>query len=149
MNLTHDFQNLTARIDRWAIRHHPYVIEFLRMGLGFFLIIRGLMLMLNETILETMVLNSQFEWLSFGVLQFINVLLIFGGVMVMLGFYTRPAAAILAVLMIIMILQANLTFPILDVGRVISTYLFSLVLLLFFIFYGSGYLSIDRYRIER
>lgn len=134
----------THRIEDWADRHHPKWIDYLRMLLGIILIMKGITLVINR---EQVMLNmemSHIDVFSFLVTsQYVLVFYIAGGLLVAIGLLTR-----VMVLFQIPIIIATIIFIDYHKGlfALNSELIFSVLilgLLIFYLVYGSGKMSID------
>ncbi len=134
----------THRIEDWADRHHPKWIDYLRILLGIILIMKGITLIINR---EQVMLNmemSNIDVFSFLVTsQYVLVFYIAGGLLVAIGLLTR-----VMVLFQIPIIVATIIFIDYHKGlfALNSELIYSILvlgLLIFYLVYGSGKLSID------
>jgi putative oxidoreductase len=134
----------TQRIEKWADRHHPKWIDYLRMLLGIILLLKGVTLIINR---EQVMLNmemSNIDVFSFLVTsQYVLVFYIAGGLLVAIGLLTR-----VIVLFQIPILVATIIFIDYHKGlfALNSDLIYSVLilgLLIFYFIYGSGKISVD------
>jgi len=139
--------NLINRIEHWGDAHHPAFLDIVRVALGLFIFLKGIVLTGNNTYLETLILNSNSVNISTPFLLMIIYYATFaqmvGGVLIMIGRWTRRAAIILipilcGAVIIIRAYHAPFDFELL--------YAFiTLLLLIVFMIIGSGPLSLDRF----
>ncbi len=136
--------NWTLQIEKWADKHHPRWIDYLRVLLGIILIMKGITLIINR---EQVVLNmemSSIDVFSFLVTsQYVLVFYIAGGLLVAIGLLTR-----VIVLFQIPILAATIIFIDYHKGlfALNSELIYSVLilgLLIFYLIYGSGRFSVD------
>ncbi len=134
----------THQIERWADKHHPKWIDYLRILLGIILMLKGITLIINR---EQVILNmemSSIDVFSFLVTsQYVLVFYIAGGLLVAIGLLTR-----VMVLFQIPILAATIIFIDYHKGlfALNSELIYSVLilgLLLFYLVYGSGKFSVD------
>jgi len=134
----------SQRIENWADHHHPKWIDFLRILLGFVLLLKGIAFVINrEQVMINMEL-SNIDVFSFLVTsQYVLVFYIAGGLLIAAGLLTRIIAlfqipVIIATIIFIdyhqglFALNSDLIYSILILG-----------LLIFFLIYGSGKFSVD------
>ncbi|EJF08711.1 DoxX family protein [Pontibacter sp. BAB1700] len=87
MNLTQDMH----RIEHWADAHHPVWVDFVRMALGIFLFVKGVMFIQDTAALQSIMRNSQFQWVSFGMAHYVAFAHLVGGLLIAMGLITRIA----------------------------------------------------------
>jgi putative oxidoreductase len=135
--------NNVLKLEDWADRHHPGWLDFLRVLLGLFLIVKGVSLVNNSDLIVASILNDKVQFLAFAAAEYSLVVLLVGGLLIMFGLITR-----VVILFELPILIAEVFFV--KMPRIFSivnyelTYsVIILLLLLFFLFYGSGPFSAD------
>src|SRR5690606_4764314 len=94
MHVTDDLNNMTRNIDRWAVKHHPYVLEYLRIALGIFIFVKGVMFISDYRGLQHMIEMSQFKGYASGIAHLIAFAHLAGGPMIALGLKTRFACLV-------------------------------------------------------
>lgn len=134
---------LTRDIDRWSSKHHPLVLEYLRIALGLFIFIKGIMFIQNTEELQTLIGASEFPWPAMAMAHLVAFTHLAGGLMVLLGLKTRFACIVQ-----IPILIGAVFFTSFGKGLYAENYnliqaIITLLLLCFYAFYGSGRLSLD------
>nr|WP_294944983.1 DoxX family membrane protein [uncultured Mucilaginibacter sp.] len=135
------------KLEDWGNRHHPAALDFLRILLGLFLLVKGCIFLQNLAYLKWMLANHGFANLPAGVISFIMFYVVFfhmaGGALVMLGIMTRAASLVQLPIVIAAIFMIN------NFRSVVNTELWlsvvSGILLLIFIIIGSGPLSLDHF----
>ncbi|TSD67671.1 DoxX family protein [Inquilinus sp. KBS0705] len=139
--------NVANKVKHWGDSHHPGILDILRIFLGFFLLLKGCAFLANVNYLERILANQQLTTLSEAAIAFIMfvvvMLHIVGGVLIMLGIYTRAAAiaqlpVVIAAMFVINIFKSPFNT---DFYALVIT----LILLLVFIVIGSGTFSLDRW----
>jgi uncharacterized membrane protein YphA (DoxX/SURF4 family) len=135
--------HLTEDIDRWSEKHHPYILEYLRMALGLFIFIKGVIFIQNTEELQQLIGASEFPWPAMGMAHLVAFTHLAGGMMVLLGLKTRFACIVQ-----IPILIGAVFFTSFGKGLYAENYnliqaIIALLLLCFYAFYGSGRLSLD------
>jgi putative oxidoreductase len=131
-------------IDQWSGKHRPFALDFLRVVLGFILLWKGIVFGQNQKDIQTMVDDGPFDFIGLVLVQYIVMAHIAGGVLIIIGLVTRTAVLfqlpILAGAVIFTPNSSALAFysnEFLAVG--------TLLLLICFLFYGSGVVSADEY----
>ncbi len=136
--------NIVEKIERWGNRHHPKLLDLVRMALGIFLIARGSIFLMRTSYIRDLVLDAGITSSSPLVLLIINVVTyvhLAGGILILLGLWTRAAA----------LLQLPIVLSALFFVNILSSYfntelwlsILVLILLLQFMVIGSGPWSMD------
>jgi uncharacterized membrane protein YphA (DoxX/SURF4 family) len=137
--------NAVARIEDWGDHHHPVWMDYLRIILGVILIIRAFSFAGHQAVVTNYLLSHRLEYLTFMGAQYLILLGIGGGILITLGVLTRFAALVelpIAVASLFFVSIPN-GLTIFNTDLIISIAV--LFLLLFFLIYGSGPFSFDRY----
>ena len=135
------------QIRNWSATHHPRWLIILRIGLGLFLMAKGINFMHDATLLDrllygesTLAVNEP-HWLPL-LITWANLL---GGFMIMIGLWTRLIALLQLPILVGAIIfinsQSGGFAPESELGLAILT----LLLVIFFLIEGSGPLSLDAY----
>lgn len=138
---------LTDDIDRWSTKHHPYVLEFLRMALGLFILYKGIVFIQNTEALEKMLLASKFSWGALGIAHIIAMAHLAGGPMIALGLKTRFVCLVHIPILLGAVFMTTFGRGIYTENLYFVEAIITLILLIFYAFYGSGVLSLD-YRLR-
>jgi uncharacterized membrane protein YphA (DoxX/SURF4 family) len=136
---------LTHKIENWADTHHPIWLDFIRLGLGIFLFVKGLVFISDIAVLERLLIQINMDWSSFWFAHYIAFAHLVGGLLIAMGLVTR-----LAVLFQLPILIGAVLFvrPGLGYGTINTEWGISVVtlcLLIVFLIFDSGRWSIDHY----
>ena len=137
--------NTAQRIGAWGNRHHPKILDIIRILLGLFLLIRGIIFFNNAGYLRFLIIDRGLLPLPPGlitaIIYYVTYIHILGGGLIMLGIYTRLWALLELPIVFGAVFFINITRP-----YVISELWLSilvLALLCLFVVIGSGPLSID------
>ncbi len=135
--------NSIARTEYWADHHHPAWLDFLRILLGLFLIIKGISLVDNSDLLVASVLNENMQFLSFAAVEYSIIILLIGGLLITFGLITRVVILFELPILIAEVFFVKLpsVYSIVNYNELYSV--ITLLLLIFFLFYGSGPFSTD------
>lgn len=145
MNLTHDMH----RVERWADAHHPVWIDFLRVALGIFILIKGVMFIQDTAALQSILNNSQFRWVSLGLAHYVAFAHLVGGLLIALGLITRVAILFQLPILLGAVFFVNSSRGFYSENSELWISLITLLLLIFFLVFGSGRLSADYMMRER
>jgi uncharacterized membrane protein YphA (DoxX/SURF4 family) len=129
-------------IDNWSDKHHPTMIDVVRIILGVTIFLKGLYFISHTEELQHILSESSVPWLSFALAHYVAMVHLAGGLFIAIGLFTR-----LSVLMQIPILLGAVFLVNVHQGFFENSDLtFSisvLFMLVFYFFYGSGYISAD------
>ncbi|MBV1922427.1 MAG: DoxX family protein [Flavobacteriaceae bacterium] len=129
-------------LNKWANAHSSYPIDILRIALGAFLFIKGIDFMGNTQMLMDLIKPIQNMFGGMLVVHYVAPAHFIGGLLIAFGLLTRWA--IVAQLPIIIgAVIINFSGDMDTTNLIIS--IIVLVLCLFFLVYGSGRNSIDKY----
>jgi len=135
------------QLRNWSAAHHPRWLVIVRIGLGLFLMAKGINFMRDSTLLDRLLYGSvtladnETHWLPL-IITWANLL---GGFMILIGLWTRLMCLLQLPILIGAIIFINSQkggfAPESELGLAILT----LILVLFFLIEGSGPLSLDAY----
>ncbi|ULQ54166.1 DoxX family membrane protein [Flavihumibacter fluvii] len=132
--------NLLHRIELWGDRHHPRWMDIVRITLGLFLCIKGIQFVKNMSILMDQVDNNlplpPFLLVLLG--HYVYIAHILGGILLILGAYSRIACVIQIPILLGAIFFVNSSS---ELWRPFPELLISLVvlfLLVYFVVAGDG-----------
>ncbi len=129
-------------LNKWANAHTYFPLDLLRIALGILLFIKGINFMANSTIL--MQLFKPMENLAGGmvIIHYVAPAHFIGGMLIAFGLLTRWA--IIAQLPILIgAIAINFVGPMDAANLILAT--ITLLICVFFLFYGSGKHSLDYY----
>ena len=132
------------KIDLWTDKHHSILMDGLRILLGLILIVKGVQIGLNPHDIKILVNHTPLNFLSFMIVHYIIMVHLAGGLMILLGIATRIAVIFQLPILIgaILFVHRSEMFSFYsENGLAIGV----LVLLVVFLFYGSGKLSYDEF----
>jgi putative oxidoreductase len=135
------------QIRGWSATHHPRWLVIIRIGLGLFLMAKGINFMRDSTMLDRILYgnaalaNNDIHWVPI-IITWANLL---GGLMILIGLWTRMVALLQLPILIGAIIFINVQkggfAPESELGLAILT----LLLVMLFLVEGSGPLSLDTY----
>ena len=139
MNIAQDMN----RLEHWADTHHPVWVDFVRMAFGVFIFIKGFMFIQNTEALRTIMRNSQFHWVSFGMAHYVAFAHLVGGPFIAMGLITRIAVLFQLPILIGAVFFINPRHGFYSQNTELWSSIIVLLLLIFFLIWGSGRLSVD------
>jgi putative oxidoreductase len=135
------------QIRSWSVAHHPRWLVIVRIGLGLFLMAKGINFMHNSSIVDQLLYGSAEQgqtgthWLTI-LITWANLL---GGLMILIGMWTRLMCLLQIPILIGAIIFINSQKGGFAPGSELGLAIFSLLLVIFFLIEGSGPLSLDVY----
>jgi putative oxidoreductase len=134
--------NTLHKIEIWADAHHPFWIDFIRMGLGLFLVMKGIFFIQNTDALLALIKSPDHAlWAAF-IAHYVAFAHLVGGLIIAIGLMTRMSILFQLPILIGAVFYINLSRGVYDSELWES--LVVLVLLLAFLVFGSGRISVDR-----
>lgn len=134
--------NLAGQLNHWSSKHHPKWLVILRVGLGLCLFIKGIQFIQYSTVIGQMISGSSlqnFTWLQ----TIIPWLHLFGGVMIIIGLFTRIATLVQIPILVGAIFFVHSGKGIFAGGTGLLFSVIILLLLVIFFIEGGGSLSLD------
>lgn len=137
------FNNITS----WGDRHHPVLLDILRIALGIFLLLKGIAFMESTAYLKWIL--AQQSWIHLSPLEltlaihYVIFIHMAGGLLIALGILTRLSCLLQIPVLIMAMLMADLFKSPLNSDMGLAT--ITCFLLVLFLIAGSGPLSLDRY----
>ena len=131
----------------WSATHHPRWLVIVRIGLGLFLLAKGINFMHDSTLLDRLLYGgasmaeNETHWLPL-IITWANLL---GGFLIMIGLWTRLICLLQVPILIGAILFINSQRGGFASESELGLAILSLVLVIFFLIEGSGRLSLDAY----
>jgi putative oxidoreductase len=138
--------NITQKISSWGDRHHPKILDIVRMIFGAFLFFKGIVFFndagyLRDLILEKEAINQPPGVIT-AIIYYVTYIHILGGGLIFLGLYTRLWALLELPILFGAVFLVNITAPFVYSELWLS--ILSLALVCLFMVIGSGPLSLDR-----
>ena len=131
---------IIKKLNKWANRHTYWSLDILRMALGLFLVVKGFQFVGNSQKLYQMVESADSIAGSIIAIHYIAPAHLVGGLLIFVGLLTRWATIAQLPILIGAIL-VNLSID--NEGTELLLSVVTLILCLFFTFYGSGKRSAD------
>jgi putative oxidoreductase len=133
--------NYIQRLEHWGDTHHPKWLDFIRIALGLFLLLKGIEFADNMNKLMAMMSNLPFGNLMMVILaHYVLFAHILGGILLATGLLTR-AGCIMLIPVLIVAVFTNLFHQFSE----LTLSLLVLALLIYFLIIGSGRWSLDWY----
>jgi uncharacterized membrane protein YphA (DoxX/SURF4 family) len=134
-----------SAIEKWNEEYHPVWIDFLRILLGIFLVAKGASFISHREQIEWLLVKHHLDFLIFIAWVYVVLFHIGGGLLIAGGLITRWAVAFQIPVLTGAVFFVNLPRGFTSINSESGFSIAVLVLLIFFIFYGSGNFSLDYY----
>jgi len=138
--------NVIYKIENWGNKHHPKLLDLIRMVLGALLFFKGIRYLNNAAFLQDLIIEDKLTKLSPDIIAaliiYVTYIQLVGGLFIFLGLITRLAAILQLPIVFGAIFFVNILSPFVNSELWLS--LLALALLMLFIIIGSGPLSLDR-----
>lgn len=129
-------------LNKWANAHTSYLLDILRISLGSFLFIKGIDFMGNTQMLMELIKPIQSVVGGMLVIHYVAPAHFIGGLLIAFGLLTRWAV-VAQLPIIICAVIINFVGEMNTMNLILTIVVF--LLCIFFLFYGSGRHSIDKY----
>jgi putative oxidoreductase len=135
--------DLIQKAYSWKEVHRDsLIIAGLRVLLGIFLMVKGVLFISDTTALQNIISTSRIEFGSIVIAHYIALMHITGGVLIAMGTITR-VAVLLQLPILIGAIVFNARNYVITIHSELLVSIGVLLLLIFFLFYGSGVYSAD------
>lgn len=135
---------MNSKIFNWFELHQSYAYAFLRIFVGGALLIRGILFITDPHKLTQLAGSEQYFWMY----SYIAIVHLVGGLLLMIGLFTRFAALIQIPILLGAVLLVHLSQGFLASGQSLELSLMVLFILCIFFLFGSGELSFDKKKKE-
>ncbi|WP_374949195.1 DoxX family protein [Mucilaginibacter sp.] len=136
--------------EKWGDRHHPKLLDMLRIFLGGFLLLKGYLFFQNMPFLRDLILEAKTVELSpdaiTAILYYVTYAHMVGGVLIFLGLATRLAAFVQLPIVFGALFFINIFKS--PVNSELWLSVVVLILLLLFVVIGSGPISLNNFLTE-
>jgi putative oxidoreductase len=143
--------DLLHRIEFWGDRHHPKWMDIVRIALGVLLCLKAIQFPQQMSVLLGKMPN-EFSGNAFLVVLLGHYVLfahLMGGILLMLGIYTRFACLIQLPILLGAIIFINTSADLWKPYSELSLSIVVFLLLLYFLIAGNGHWSVEKYLVEK
>jgi len=136
-----------TRIGHWADTHHPVWIDYIRIVLGLFIFYKGILFIGNTDRLMTMMTEIDMGFVNMALAHYVAFAHLVGGLLIAMGLLTRFAIIFQLPILFFAVFFVNIRQGFLSVSNNLEfeISLVVLILLIVFLIYGSGKVSIDEF----
>jgi len=135
------------KLERWSERHHSVWMDALRLVLGLILTIKGFMFIMDTASLVKLLNDLNFGWDNVMMAHVIAIMHLLAGFLIIIGLATRISCLLMIPILLGAVFFANLNSNGEHAGELVMS-IFTLCLLIFFFFKGSGRFSSYYYLIN-
>ena len=138
------------KLESWADRHHPKWIDILRVVLGIIFIIKGVALIEHREQVIMMMEKSNIDLFTFSLSsQYVIAFDLAGGLFIAIGLLTRLIVLFQLPIVVLSIIFIDYHQNLFALNSQLGYLVLILALVIFFLFYGSGPISVDNYISKR
>jgi uncharacterized membrane protein YphA (DoxX/SURF4 family) len=130
-------------LDSWSDQHHPKLLDFIRILLGLIILFKGIYFISHTDELQLILEKSKFPWVSFIIAHYVALAHLAGGLLIVVGMFTRLAVAVQIPVLLGAVILVNSQRGFFSESSDLAFSLLVLLLLVFYFFYGAGYWSVD------
>ncbi len=142
--------NAILKLELWADHHHPKWIDLLRVILGIIFIVKGIALIEHREQVIQMMEKSNIDLFTFSLSsQYVIAFDLVGGLFIAIGLLTRLIVLFQLPIVILSIIFLDYHQNLFVLNSELGYLVLILALVLFFLFYGSGPISVDNYLSKR
>jgi putative oxidoreductase len=138
--------NALHRIQHWADTHHPLWLDFIRIALGVFIMYKGVHFISNTDALLSTMRNADLAFAGLALAHYVAFAHLVGGFLIAIGLLTRFAVLFQIPILIGAVFIVNMRGLFSSANAMeLEVSLLVLALLIVFLIYGSGKLSVSDY----
>jgi putative oxidoreductase len=145
MNSVSSIRSAGKRIEQWTDQHHPKWLDYLRIILGIVLLIKGISFIVNKEQVAQMITGNEFWVLHYIIAHYVIGGYIVCGTAIIIGLFTRLVVIFEIPALLGSIIFVDLHKGLLAINSEMAYSIIILALLIFFLIYGPGKISIDYY----
>ena len=137
--------NLVQKVETWGDTHQTKWLAFFRIVLGLIIFFKGLFFIQNTDAIQQMIANSAVSIYAIFLAHYVALAHLVGGVLIVIGLITRIAILFQIPILIGAILFVNAERGFYSIQSELGFSILVLVMLLFFLVFGSGKISVDEF----
>ena len=135
-----------SNVETWGDKHHPKIVDLVRITLGVFLLVKGTVFLNNYAYIRDLIISTNTLDMSSHditlLIYYVTYIHMIGGIFICLGLITRLASLLQIPIVFGAVFFVNITDSYFNSELWLS--ILVLALLFLFMIIGSGPLSIDR-----
>ncbi|ERM84997.1 DoxX family protein [Rhodonellum psychrophilum GCM71 = DSM 17998] len=136
-----------AKIEKWADKHHPIWIDYVRIALGLFILYKGILFISDTDALIGISKTADLAFFNMALAHYVAFAHLVGGILIALGLVTRLAVLFQLPILFFAVFFVNIQQGFLSLGNNLEFEISLVILLLLIVFlvYGSGKYSVDHW----
>lgn len=135
--------NYIQKIESWGDAHQSKWFSLIRILLGMIILFKGINFIQDTNALSAMIANSAVSFYAITLAHLVALAHLMGGILITLGLLTRVAVLFQIPILLGAIMFINAEKGFFSMESELGISILVLVLLLFFLVYGSGTYSVD------
>lgn len=137
--------NVIQKWEAYGETHHPAWLDSLRVLLGIIILVKGIVFVADTDALYQLIVRSGFPFTTIALAHYVVFAHLVGGLLIILGLKTRVAILFQLPILLGAIFVVNVHHGVLTSNGELFLSVATLLLLVFFFFWGSGPVSADHY----
>ncbi len=135
------------QIEHWADTHHPIWIDYVRIALGLFILYKGILFIADTDALMEISQSVDLAFFSLALAHYVAFAHLVGGILIAMGLVTRLAIIFQLPILFFAVFFVNIRQGFVSVSNNLEfeISLIVFILLIVFLIYGSGRLSVDHW----
>ncbi len=137
--------NVFQKIETWGDTHQSKWLAFFRIILGLIIFFKGLFFLQNTDAINEMIANSAVSIYAVALTHIVALAHLMGGFLITIGLVTRIACLFQVPILLGAIFFVNAQKGFFSIHSELGLSILVLALLLFFVVFGSGKISVDEF----
>lgn len=135
--------NILKKLEVYGDTHHPKWLDLVRIVLGIILFVKGINFISDTEALMVLLEESRFWLTGYYLVHYIVIAHLAGGLLITVGLLTRVAIIFQIPILLGAVIFINFPHGQVTTGAELELSILVLVLLVFFLIFGSGPISVD------
>ncbi|MCX6290437.1 MAG: DoxX family protein [Bacteroidetes bacterium] len=137
--------NTIEKIETWGDVHQTKWLALLRIILGLIIFFKGYFFLQNTDAISAMITNSSVSIYAVALTHIVALTHVMGGLLIVIGLVTRLACLLQVPILLGAIVFVNAERGFFSIHSELGLSILVLVLLVFFLVFGSGKVSVDEF----
>jgi putative oxidoreductase len=137
--------NIVQKVETWGDTHQSKWFALIRIILGMIIFFKGLFFVQNTDAINAMIANSAIDLYAVFLAHYVALAHLVGGVLIILGLITRVAVLFQVPILLGAVIFINAQRGLYSIHSELGFSILVLAMLLFFLVFGSGKISVDDY----
>ena len=137
--------NLVQKVETWGDTHQSKWFALIRIITGLIIFFKGLFFIQNTDAINAMIANSAIDLYAVFLAHYVALAHLVGGLLIVLGLITRIAVLLQVPILLGAVIFVNAQHGFYSIHSELAFSILVLALLLFFLVFGSGKISVDEF----